>query len=92
MSRKYENFVVLSDGRRIGYALFKRGDAWYVRFVDGSGKRVKKSLGEIPVKYLVNRRQKGGDALRSKYRQQERREAAEEVIRLMMMMSEENFD
>jgi hypothetical protein len=50
MPRHYQNAVVLSDGRKVGYGLFRRGETWYVRFVDGTGARVKKSLGELPDK------------------------------------------
>ena len=84
MPRKYQNSVVLSDGRKVGYGLFRRGDTWYVRFVDGSGARVKKSLGEIPVTIftVVKRGQKRNEHLRQVFRQQKIEEIARDVIRL----------
>ena len=45
MARRYLNSLLLQDGRRIGYGLFRRGRVWYVRCVDEKGKRIKYGLG-----------------------------------------------
>jgi hypothetical protein len=45
MARKHLTSVELTDGRRVGYGLFRRGRVWYVRFRDLAGKWVKIGLG-----------------------------------------------
>lgn len=94
MPRKYEHAVVLSDGSRIGYGLFRRGETWYVRFVDGNGKRVKKSLGKIssPLFNVTKRGQKRNPHLRHFFHQRKIEEVAEEVVRLTFNLMIEDFD
>ena len=75
MPRKYKNSVRLSDGKRVGYG-------WYIRFVDGSGKRVKRSLGELPVKP-----REIGDERAWILRKRQIEKAAEEVIQMTYFLS-----